>query len=652
MLQSVEARSRMTEYHLNRRNIQDRTVQAMGKVPREDFVAGGYEEFAYEDSPLPGKQGARLKQPYLLALMLDAAEIGENDTVLEIGDSSGYTAAVASRIAAQVNCVVEDPAHVTGLAGRLSHLGFDNVELRTGANSLGWPQAGPYDAILWSVEEPTIPLKLQEQLDIGGRLILAGATDDGRRLIRIVRRSALVFEETDLGRIEERPAIGENASPSDRRIVEPLGEAEIVARESIPLPSLEDPGFGRVFDRFADKQFVLLGEASHGTSEFYRARAEITRRLIEEHGFSVVALEADWPDAALLDAHVRGHEPGSGTQVMPFERFPQWMWRNREFMDFIEWLRAYNQALEKSRRVAVRGLDIYSLHRSIAGVLDYLDRRDPQSAGIARERYGCLTPWQKNPEVYGRAVLTSRYRSCADEVAAQCKEMLASSLEQGATAEELFDARENARLIVSAERYYRIMYYGGAEAWNLRDRHMFETLQRVANAGNVRRKTVVWAHNSHIGDARFTEMGGARGELSLGQLCREAYGEDAALIGFGTHGGAVAAADEWNGETRIMPVRPALAGSYEDLFHETAQDSFLLDLAGNSKLRSVLEEQRLERLIGVIYRPASERMSHYVNASLSRQFDAYVWFEETGPVMPLAEGPEDTADAGTFPFGV
>jgi len=419
------------------------------------------------------------------------------------------------------------------------------------------------------------------------------------------------------------------------------------------LPGFDAVEFGAHFDRFGDKQVVLLGEASHGTSEFYQARAAITRRLIERHGFSIVAVEADWPDAAAVDRHVRQRSPPAHA-VPAFQRFPRWMWRNTDFAQFVAWLRAHNAPLPAQRRTGFYGLDMYNMRGSIAAVLGYLDKIDPQAATIARQRYGCLTPWQRNPATYGRAVLTAGYEKCEREVIAQCRDLLARELDYAREDDAGFlDAAQNARLVAAAERYYRVMYHGGAESWNLRDTHMFETLQHLLDAGGAQARAVVWAHNSHIGDARHTEMGYARDELNIGQLCREKFGERCALIGFGTHRGTVAAASDWDADVEIMTVRPSRTGSYERLCHDAGGTRYLLDLRDDSALRRSLLDERLERFIGVIYRPDTELLSHYANASLPRQFDAFVWFHETHAVTPLGhEHLPSGAVPDTYPFGL
>jgi erythromycin esterase-like protein len=408
-----------------------------------------------------------------------------------------------------------------------------------------------------------------------------------------------------------------------------------------------------MFDRFGGARVVLLGEATHGTSEFYRARAQITRRLIERHGFNIVAVEADWPDAARVDRYVR-HKAmhiGSGPA---FRRFPQWMWRNVEVADFVDWLRAHDAALHPDECAGFFGLDIYNMSASIAAVIEYLDRFDPEAAAVARERYGCLTPWQRDPATYGRAALTAGYAKCERPVLLALRDLLDKRLEYEAQDRDSFlDAAQNARLVASAERYYRAMYYATAESWNLRDRHMFDTLNHLMEWRGADAKAVVWAHNSHVGNAAATDMGRARDEINIGQLCREKFGDDAALIGFGTDRGTVAAADDWDGPMKVKTVRPAHPESYEYLCRDSGVHRFLLDLrkGRHEDLRSALMQARLERAIGVIYRPETELASHYFDAHLPQQFDGYVWFEETKAITPLPTQLTQGAPE-TYPFGL
>ncbi len=397
---------------------------------------------------------------------------------------------------------------------------------------------------------------------------------------------------------------------------------------------------------------VLLGEASHGTAEFYRARAAITRHLIERHGFTVVAVEADWPDAAAVNRYV-GHRAPRAFQDPAFTRFPTWMWRNTVVEAFVDWMRIYNDGISGDRRVGFYGLDIYNLSGSIAAVLAYLDEHDPEAARIARERYGCLTPWQSDPATYGRAVLSQGYRDCEKAVIDQLRDLLDKRLRYEAQDEAAFlDMAQNARLVRSAERYYRVMYHGGADSWNLRDTHMFETLEHLLQAKGPDAKAVVWAHNSHIGDARATEMGVVRGELNIGQLCRQRFGDDAALIGMGTHTGTVAAASSWGDEMEVKRVRPSRHDSYEALCHDSGQPRFLLDLAADDALQRLLSEERLQRFIGVIYRPASELQSHYASTCLPQQYDGWLWFDETEALTPLAPDHRRDGAPDTWPFGL
>jgi erythromycin esterase-like protein len=419
-----------------------------------------------------------------------------------------------------------------------------------------------------------------------------------------------------------------------------------------PLPDLDDPAFADAFDRYGDCHVVLLGEASHGTSEFYRARAAITRRMVERHGFRIVAVEADWPDAAVIDRHVRHREPNEDA-APPFTRFPTWMWRNREVAALFRWMRRFNEGRDERDRAGFYGLDLYSLNASIRAVIDYLDEADPETAAVARERYACLTPWAKDPAHYGLAALTYGHAKCEDAVLAMLRDMLDKRMELARhDRADWFEAEQNARLVANAENYYRAMYRGAAESWNVRDAHMAETLLQVLRAHGESSRAVVWAHNSHIGDARFTEMGRARGEFNLGQLCREHFGRDAALIGFGTHTGTVAAASDWDAPMRVMQVRPSMDGSIERLFHDAGEPRGVMHLRGaEPSLRTELAAERLERFIGVIYRPGTERWSHYAEVSLPAQFDAYAWFDETRALDAL-DGPHSGGVPDLYPFGV
>jgi protein-L-isoaspartate(D-aspartate) O-methyltransferase len=397
---------------------------------------------------------------------------------------------------------------------------------------------------------------------------------------------------------------------------------------------------------------VLLGEATHGTSEFYRMRARITEELILRSGFNIVAAEADWPDAARIDRYVR-HQAKSSTEWRAFSRFPTWMWRNQETLELVEWLREVNRDRSDDGRVSFNGLDLYSMATSADTVIRYLEKVDPNAARIARQRYGCLSPWESDPSAYGLAAVSGQYRHCEGEVVATLREMLTKRLEYSENdGDQWFDAVQNANLVVNAEQYYRAMYYSTNESWNLRDQHMFSTLESLLEQRGPKSKAIVWAHNSHIGDASATEMG-LLGELNIGELARKKFGDKVYAIGFGTDHGTVAAASAWDGPRETKNVRPALAESYEGLAHETGIGAFLLPLRSPSdeSLHAVLNPMRLERAIGVIYRPDTERRSHYFNASLPRQFDEWIFFDETHAVTPLG-AVQRTGIPDTYPFGL
>src|SRR3954466_12223279 len=334
----------------------------------------------------------------------------------------------------------------------------------------------------------------------------------------------------------------------------------LIADAAEPLPDIDDRTFGEFFDRFADARVVLLGEASHGTSEFYRARAAISRQLIERHGFTIVAVEADWPDAATIDRYAR-HRPWREGEMRAFERFPTWMWRNTDVDAFVRWLRQHNAGRNYERMAGFYGLDLYNLSASMRAVIDFLEGQDPELARLASRRYGCLDPWAENPAAYGRHALTEGYARCEVGVIQVLKDLLQKQIDCFAEeCDEWLDAQANARLVKDAEAYYRVMYYGSAESWNLRDTHMFDTLNMILDAKGPGSKAVVWAHNSHIGNAAFTDIGRERDELNIGQLTKEKFGEKGRLIGLETHSGTVAAADGGDEPMKIKRVRPSLDG--------------------------------------------------------------------------------------------
>ncbi|RKU02486.1 protein-L-isoaspartate O-methyltransferase [Burkholderia sp. Nafp2/4-1b] len=662
-----EARQQMVERQIASRGVRDpRVLDAMRTVPRHLFVPADLAEFAYSDTPLPLADGQTISQPIIVAQMLDAARLAPNDRVLDVGTGSGYAAAVAARLAAHVDSIERRASLATTARRTLAENGYRNVDVHHADGTLGWPAQAPFDAIIAAAGGPAVPPAWREQLAIGGRIVMPIGTErDRQRLVRITRTGPAQFEQEDLGGVRFVPLIGDagwSAPDDDTAIPVPAPASiatsampleDLIARSVRSLPDPDDPDFANAFDHLGSKRIVLLGECSHGTSEFYRARAAITKRLVERHGFNIVAVEADWPDAAILHRYATLAPDERRDSATPFQRFPTWMWRNEEFATFVQWLRAHNGGVPEAARCGFHGLDMYSLSASVDAVLDYLDRTDPDAARVARERYGCLTPWQKDPLVYGRAAMSAGFADCEDAVIAQLQDLLRERIARADGDDLLFDATQNARLVASAERYYRTMYRSAAHSWNLRDTHMFETLENLLAAKGGNSRAVVWAHNSHIGNAAATEMGIVGGELNVGQLCRERFGDDVALIGFGTHEGTVAAATDWGAPLEIMRVRPSRDDSYERAFHRAGERRCFADLRSdvNRALAERLREPQLERFIGVIYRPDTERHSHYAEATLPEQFDGYVWFDETHAISPLSTTATERP-VELYPFGL
>lgn len=431
--------------------------------------------------------------------------------------------------------------------------------------------------------------------------------------------------------------------------------------ESIRSAAHALPGLAHDYDSLletiGDARFVLLGEASHGTQEFYQARAQITKRLIEEKGFCAVAVEADWPDAYRVNCFARGahDEESEGVAsaadaveaLSGFKKFPQWMWRNTTVLSFINWLERHNgEVAASTQQCGFYGIDLYSLSASMQEVIRYLDEVDPEAAKRARERYSCFDHFAHDSQAYGYATNYGGAQPCEDAAIEQLLELQRRATElarsDGTMSEDKhFYAEQNARLVKNAEEYYRSMFRGRSSSWNLRDTHMAETLDALAahlSREGAAAKVVVWAHNSHLGDARATEMGRG-GELNVGQLVRQKYGRDAVLVGFSTYSGEVTAASDWDQPGERKRVRPAIEGSYEDVFHEVStrlgSPDFLLNLRDNDEAAQALREERLERAIGVVYRPETERWSHYFHACLPEQFDVVLHFDQTHAVEPL-----------------
>lgn len=441
-------------------------------------------------------------------------------------------------------------------------------------------------------------------------------------------------------------------------------QEEAIQRAAQPIRH-EGHHFNELLDEIGDACIVLIGEASHGTHEFYDARAAITRQLIERNGFTAVIAEADWPDAWRVNRYVRGtDEDRNAEQALGgFKRFPQWMWRNTVVVEFVEWLSQYNSAFPvgSPKQCGFYGMDLYSMYGSIQEVLGYLAQVDPEAARRARYRYACFEHAGGDPQAYGYAAGFNLERSCEEQVVQQLVELQQKSAEyagrDGRLAEaDYFYAEQNARLVLNAERYYRGMFEGRVSSWNLRDTHMaatIDSLMAYQQRYTPQPRFVVWAHNSHLGDARATEMG-RQGELNVGQLVRERYGNDCYNIGFTTHEGTVTAASEWDGPADRKGVRPSLPNSFERLFHNSEIPDFLLTLRNRPEHAAGLPGEALERAIGVIYLPQSERISHYFDTDLAHQFDAVIHLDQTRALEPLERTPqwESFEAPETYPVGL
>lgn len=645
------ARNEMVANQLQARGLRAPNVlEAMRSVPREIFLPPSLQNLAYEDAAIPIDEDRTVPQPYLVALMAEALSLDAHAKVLEIGTGSGYATAVLARLAAKVYSVESSAALAAEAAAALQELRCPHVRIVHADARLGLPDHGPFDAIFVNPGGAELVGALKAQLALGGRMVLpAGADPAVQELIRLTRKGPEDFTVEDMADIRVAPLAAQAARLA---VMQPPKAVQAIAAACEQFDTVDSANLEPLLARIGDARVVLLGEATHGTSEFYRMRENISRELIDRKGFNFIAIEADWPDAARIDRYVR-HAGHRSARWSAFARFPAWMWRNQETRKFVDWLRARNTGLPKHERVALHGLDLYSLYNSIHSVIAYLEQVDPATAEVARRRYACLTPWQSNPASYGYVALNDQYRSCEREVVSMLSDLLIAEQRYAAQdGEHFLDAVQNARLVANAERYYRKMYYGSRASWNLRDSHMFETLQNLLNFYGPRSKAIVWAHNSHIGDCRATEMS-RRGEHNIGQLCREEFGAGAYLVGFGTHSGHVAAASDWDGPMEVKQIRPSMAGSYERLCHDAGRANFLLPLR-NPKSEQLIEDlskPRLERAIGVIYRPETELQSHYFQAVLPRQFDEYIWVDQSSAVSPLTteviEGLPDT-----YPFGL
>ncbi len=617
---------------------ESRILEAIEKVDRKSFLPAALHELAYEDLHLPIDKRIYLPRLYVTARWLQLLDVRKGDKVLLLAFDSGYLLSILARLAGEVYAVDEQDEYIEFIEKILREEQIDNVRFKTASVSNGWPDHAPFDKIFVARELPEIPETLESQLREGGRAVMPVGPDWSQLYLEVMEKDAQ-------GQIH-RKFISDSYFIPKPRVLPYIPEEKAGPEESIaavkqiyiPFESIENYDTEALLERIGDARVVLFGEASHGSSEFYRMRQKISKALIRKKGFNIIGAEADWPDMEIVNHYVHGRLKGEFRT--PFKRFPQWMWRNAEFLEFSEWLKAYNRSNEK--KVSIYGLDLYGLENSIHHVLNYLEEKDPVLAEEARKHYSCITPYMEDPSVYGQLVLSGRLESCEQEVMQMLITLLKEREKLNHNNEAFYYVYQNALAIADAERYYKIMYYGGADSWNLRDLHMFHTLRSLLAYHGPASKAIVWAHNSHIGNALATQMY-ARGEINIGHLCRESFGEKSYHIGFATDHGRVAAADNWGEAMKIKKVNPALPDSYEYIMHRSGEKCFSLPLrrnAANPDALHLLASPRLERAIGVIYRPDTERQSHYFLASLPAQFDELIWFDKTEAVRAL-QGEEE-----------
>lgn len=609
----------------------------------KDFPTPSYQEISKTEKHKPIETRA-----LVIAKMLEQLNIKEREKILTIGVDSVYILAALSKIYKEVYTVDAHKIYAKWAVEILNKLGITNVFAKNNNLTLGWKAKSPFDVILIASELEEVPVDLKEQLTIGGKLLIPIGPDWAHSVFEIIQR----ISDTDY-KVEKlrdnffipHPEILPEIESTDFPEMEIINEIKLKA---IPFHSIKDFPCDNLLDRIGDAQVVLLGEASHGTSEFYLIRQEITKALIEKKGFNFVCAEADWSDAQQINSYVKYKY--TQNKWMPFSRFPEWMWKNEEVLNFVEWLRAYN--MKRENQSGFYGLDLYGMENSIRLVIDYLEKKDPKLAKLAKTRYTCIMPYMSDPSIYGKMVLSNQLISCEKEILKMLIDLLKNKIKLNHSP-EYFYAYQNANVVADAERYYKAMYYGSADSWNLRDFHMFHTLKSLLSYFGPQSKAVVWAHNSHIGNALATEMY-SRGEINIGHLCKEYFRDKSYHIGFGTHKGTVAAAHNWGGTMEIMQVNASLSGSYENLCNQTQIANFTLPLRKNDsgkKLIKLLNAPKLERAIGVIYRPKTERLSHYFQAALPSQFDEYIWYNTSQAVTPITTDNVKTKLLQSHPFG-
>ncbi len=568
---------------------------AIKSVDRAEFIPLEQKNLAYEDLNIKINNNITIPRMFVLARWLQILDLKKEDSILLIGFDSGYLLEVISLLVKNVYNINANDNYLNLITNIFKKKSITNVHFKIGEPKNGWLEKAPFDKIFIANEMKEIPKK---------------------------HISSNYF----IPKPQRIPYISQKKVSDEKLISE-------IKSIYIPFSDIKKLNTKDILNRIGDAKIVLFGEASHGTSEFYLTRQKITKALIQEKGFNIIGSEADWPDMDIVNQYVQGNLKKEFK--IPFQRFPQWIWRNHEFLDFIEWLKTHNK--NSSLKTHIYGLDLYGLENAIHSIIQILETKNPELAKIAKKRYACISPYIEDPSVYGQLVLSGKLDTCEHEILEMLLTLLKEREKLHTDKDLFYSLYQNARTVVDAERYYKITYYGGADLWNLRDLHMFNTLKSLISYHGNDSKAIVWAHNSHIGNALATQMY-SRGEINIGHLCKETYGDLACNIGFGTHTGTVAAADNWGEKMKIKNVNPSLKESYEHILHQTNEPNFLLPLKKTKENKHIINNltyPRLERAIGVIYRPETERQSHYFLASLPSQFDELIWLNTTNATHAL-----------------
>lgn len=624
-------------------------IRAFEDIPEAFFLSETLHPYFYEDVRIEKSLETTEPRVVVIAKMLEQLQIKKEENILITGVDSIYILVVLSKIYKNVYAVEASETYAKWALDVLESTGVTNVHISTGDQGIGWKEKGPFNTILIVKELIEIPEIIKGQLKIGAKLLAPVGPDWAHVMLEIVERTS---ENSYVTKVIRDSYYIPNPKILPEVGVEDYQESEIVDEigiNSLPFKTIQDFPLDGLLERIGNSRVVLLGEASHGTSEFYLTRQEITKALIEKKGFNLVCVEADWSDAEQINNYVR-HQYTS-QDWMPFVRFPQWMWKNEEVFNFVEWLKTYNN--KNNNTVGFYGLDLYGLENSIDLVINYLQDVNPELAELAKIRYACITPYMRDPSVYGKLVRSNALISCEQKVLRMLFDLLKNKHKLNHS-KAYFYAYQNATVVVNAERYYKAMYYGSSESWNLRDFHMFYTLKSLLSYFGKASKVVVWAHNTHIGNALATEMY-ARGEINIGHLCKEHFGSKSYHIGFGTHTGSVAASNNWGGPMEVINLNDSLENSYEHLCYKTNVPNFTLPLRKghtDDYLRELLSTPRLQRAIGVVYKPETELISHYYRTVLSSQFDEYIWFNKSRAIKPIKTVTANTKLIDIHPFGL